>query len=83
MQKGLRVLRSRHLLEPAALLLVLLMSLAAGVFVWTADEMREGETLLRDRQWLLALRAPNDMATLLGGASALQLAREVTALGSP
>ncbi len=83
MQKSLRVLRSRHLLEPAALLLVLLMSLAAGVFVWTADEMREGETLLRDRQWLLALRAPNDVATLLGGASALQLAREVTALGSP
>jgi undecaprenyl-diphosphatase len=59
------------------------MSLAAGVFVWTADEMREGETLLRDRQWLLSLRAPNDVATLLGGASALQLAREVTALGSP
>lgn len=83
MQESLRVLRSRHLLEPAALLLVLLMSLAAGVFVWTADEMREGETLLRDRQWLLALRAPNDVATLLGGASALQLAREVTALGSP
>jgi len=83
MHQSLQILRTRHLLAPTALLLILLVSLAAGVFFWTADEMREGETLLRDRQWLLALRAPNDVASLLGGASALQLAREVTALGSP
>ena len=70
-------------MEPTALLLVFLLSLAAGAFVWTADEMREGETVLRDRQWLLALRVPDRAEDLLGGASALQLAREVTALGSP
>lgn len=75
--------RTRHGLEPAILLAVLLLSLAAGVFVWTADEMREGETLLRDRQWLLALRVPEHADQLLGGAAALQLAREVTTLGSP
>ena len=75
--------RFRHLIEPTALLLVLLLSLAAGAFVWTVDEMREGETMLRDRQWLLALRVPSQSEHLLGGAPALQLAREVTALGSP
>ena len=71
------------MLEPAALLLVLLLSLAAGLLFWTADEMREGETMMRDRQWLLALRMTADPAQLLGGSTTLQLAREVTALGSP
>lgn len=75
--------RFLHLLEPTALLLVLLMSLAAGAFVWTVDEMREGETMARDRQWLLALHTPGQTGHVLGGAPALQLAREVTALGSP
>ena len=45
--------------------------------------MREGETLLRDQQWLLALRTPDHAEHLLGGASALHLAREVAALGNP
>ena len=75
--------QSRRLLEPAALLLVLLLSLTAGLLFWTADEMREGETMMRDRQWLLALRMTADPAQLLGGSTTLQLAREVTALGSP
>lgn len=79
----LRKHRFQHLIEPTALLLVLLLSLAAGAFVWTADEMREGETMLRDRQWLLTLRVPSQADHLLGGAPVLQLAREVTALGSP
>lgn len=83
MRATIRAWHSRHRLEPAVLLIVLLLSLAAGAFVWTADEMREGETLLRDQQWLLALRVPEHPELLLGGASALQLAREVTALGSP
>lgn len=83
MNKKLRAIRFRHLMEPTALLLVLLMSLTAGAFFWTADAMREGETMLRDQQWLLALRVPDHAEQLLGGASALQLAREVTALGSP
>ncbi|PZO13422.1 MAG: PA-phosphatase [Burkholderiales bacterium] len=61
----------------------MLLSLAAGAFVWTADEMREGETMLRDRQWLLALHISSQADHLLGGAPVLQLAREVTALGSP
>jgi undecaprenyl-diphosphatase len=74
---------NRRFFEPAALLLVLLLSLAAGVLVWTADEMREGETLMRDRQWLLAFRMPNDPTQLLGGAPIRQLAREITTLGSP
>lgn len=77
------VWQSRRVLEPAALLLVLLLSLAAGLLFWTADEMREGETLMQDRQWLLALRVTDDPAQLLGGSTALQLAREITALGSP
>lgn len=79
----MRQRRLPHLIEPAALLLFLLLSLAAGAFVWTAGEVREGETVLRDRQWLLALRVPGQTEHLLGGASSLQLAREVTALGSP
>ena len=83
MPATIRAWRTRHRLEPTVLVIVLLLSLATGAFVWTADEMREGETLLRDRQWLLALRVPARPELLLGGASSLQLAREVTALGSP
>lgn len=83
MHKNSPAPRFHRLVEPAALLLILLVSLAAGLFVWTADEVQEGETMLRDQQWLLALRVPNDAESLLGGAPALQLAREVTALGSP
>lgn len=83
MVSKLRVPRFQHVIEPAALLLVLLLSLAAGAFVWTADEMREGETLLRDQRWLLAFRVSDHKELLLGGVPALQLAREVTALGSP
>jgi undecaprenyl-diphosphatase len=75
--------RCWRLLKPAALLLVLLLSLAVGMFFWTADEMREGETLMRDRQWLLALRMAADPAQLLGGPATLQLTREINALGSP
>jgi undecaprenyl-diphosphatase len=79
----LRTSRYQALLEPAVLLLVLLLSLAAGAFIWTAGEMREGETLQRDQQWLLAFRVPHQAEQLLGGAATLQLAREVSALGSP
>jgi len=75
--------RFHHLIEPTALLLVLLLSLAAGTFVWTADEMREGETMLRDQQWLLALHISRPAEQGWDGAQALQLVREVTALGSP
>ena len=83
LRKTMRGWQTRHRLEPAVLVVVLLLSLATGAFVWTADELREGETLLRDRQWLLALRDPANPELLLGGAPSLQPAREVTALGSP
>lgn len=45
--------------------------------------MRNGETQQLDQQLLLVLRVPHQAEQILGGATTLQLAREVSALGSP
>lgn len=61
--------------------------LVASALVWAflsiADEMMEGETKPLDETVLLALRNPADRTDPLGPRWVEELARDVTALGSP
>lgn len=64
-------------------ILLALVGIAAGgwSFAKIATEVREGETRGFDRQVLLAMRHPGDLAPI-GGPVAEETARDITALGS-
>lgn len=63
-------------------LLLLLFSVAAGVwaFATLASEVKEGETYGFDREVLLAMRRPGDLAPI-GSLAVQEAARDITALG--
>jgi undecaprenyl-diphosphatase len=72
--------RTRTLLRPLAV--VLLVCLAALVFLKLGDEVREGETQRIDEWALRSLRNPVDPAVPIGPRWLLSATRSLTALGS-
>jgi undecaprenyl-diphosphatase len=66
--------------ELGTLLAVVGIGAGAWMFGWLADEVFEGGTRSLDRQLLLAMRRPGDLA-LLGPPSMQEAARDITALG--
>lgn len=53
-----------------------------AAFAWIADEVREGSTQTMDAWLLMALRNPVDASVPMGPAWLVQMARDITALGS-
>ncbi len=64
-------------------ILLALLGIAAGgwIFIAIASEVREGDTRSFDRELLLAMRRPGDLAPI-GGPVVEETARDITSLGS-
>lgn len=75
-------LQRAGLLEAAVLASLLLVVGSVWVFVETADEVREGEARLFDEFVLRALRHGDDPARPIGPRWTVNVARDLTALGS-
>jgi len=74
--------RSLRDVRPATIIALLIVAVAAWLFLEVAVEMLEGETRKFDERVLLAFRSPGDTSDPLGATWVEELARDVTGLGS-
>lgn len=81
MSPVLRYLRSAERSEIKWLVGLVLLALSAWVFLGIADEVLEGDTHAVDRQIILALRSPGDLADPIGPGWVEETMRDFTALG--
>jgi len=74
--------RSLRDVRPATIIAMLIVAVAAWLFLELAVEMLEGETRKFDERVLLAFRSAGDTSDPLGATWVEELARDVTGLGS-
>lgn len=75
-------MKLNHLLRKRALLLVMLLTGLAWMFIEMAIVVLAGDTLQFDRNLVLALRSPDDLTDPLGPTWLEEMMRDGTALGS-
>ena len=74
--------RSLRDVRPRTIVVLLLVAVAAWIFLEVADDVLEGETRRFDEGVMLAFRSPTDTSDPIGATWVEELARDVTGLGS-